>query len=298
LIPPRKSQTPEFIPLDQHEPLTWAKADKLLEEFGKNLINEQQARPWYKILGAALLHPFNFVLLVLAIVSAATLDFNTMVVMLAMIALSVSITVYQEYKAEKSAQALKNLVQSKVTVVRYPKVEEGEDNEHDDLEKGKKFQPLRQEIPIEDVVPGDIVFLSAGDLVPGDCLMYNSKDMFVSQAAMTGESLPVEKIATKLKSEKFLELIRNPYVVVEKLSKQDKSAEEREKSLSQDFNNDPNPSYLSLHRSDACFMGTSIVSGKGFAVVIKTGSHTWFGQMANDLAKQRPTNAFIRECDV
>ncbi|CAG8795798.1 9696_t:CDS:1, partial [Gigaspora rosea] len=120
------------------------------------------------------------------------------------------------------------------------------------------------EIPLEDIVPGDWVKLSAGDLVPGDVQIISSKDLFISQAALTGESIPVEKFTIDQKQ---------PPVIPEANEnvKMDKSE---------------------LERPDLCFMGTSVVSGTATAVVLKTGSNTFFGVMAKTLASKRTANYY------
>src|SRR5262249_10584648 len=114
-----------------------------------------------------------------------------------------------------------------------------------------------QELPIHDLVPGDIVYLSAGDMVPADVRLIATKDLFVSQAILTGESIPLEKYA----------------VPPGKQARAD-------------------PSQNVLDRETACFMGTNVVSGTAVAVVAATGDATCFGAMAKEIIGARPLTSF------
>ena len=105
----------------------------------------------------------------------------------------------------------------------------------------------RQEIALQELVPGDIVALSAGDMVPADVRLLSVKDLFLNQSALTGESLPVEK---------------TPAAV-------DESAQ--------------NP----LEMGNLCFMGSNVESGTGVAVVVLTGGETYFGSLASSITGQR-----------
>ncbi|CAG8594721.1 13151_t:CDS:2, partial [Dentiscutata heterogama] len=123
---------------------------------------------------------------------------------------------------------------------------------------------VESDIPLEDIVPGDWVKLSAGDLVPGDLQLISSKDLFISQASLTGESIPVEK---------FTADIQQPPIIPEP-------------------NENVKMEKSELERPDLCFMGTSVVSGTATAVVLKTGSNTFFGVMAKTLASRRSINTY------
>ena len=109
-----------------------------------------------------------------------------------------------------------------------------------------------REMPLRDLVPGDIIKLSAGDMIPGDVRVLSSKDLFVSQGSLTGESLPVEKF-------------HDPET----------------KAVS-------SPTEL----KNMCFMGTSVESGTATAVVVTTGVHTYLGSMAGSIAEERPPTSF------
>jgi Mg2+-importing ATPase len=114
-----------------------------------------------------------------------------------------------------------------------------------------------QELPIHDLVPGDIVYLSAGDMVPADVRLIATKDLFVSQAMLTGESIPLEKYAVPPGKQVRVE-----------------------------------PSQNVLDRETACFMGTNVVSGTAVAVVAATGDATCFGAMAKEIIGARPLTSF------
>ena len=149
-----------------------------------------------------------------------------------MILISVILDFFQEYRAEKAAEKLRKRVTTTIKVLR---------------------DGIGKEISVSDVVPGDIICLSAGDIVPADSRLINSKDFFLDQSALTGESFPVEKIAEPLKS-KDISTITN-------------------------WNN-----YL--------FMGTSVLNGTCTAVVVKTGNSTEYGEIVKKTVERRPETSF------
>jgi len=155
------------------------------------------------------------------------------VIIFSIVLLSVVLDVYQESKAEKAAEMLKEKVTTTATVLR--------DN-------------TKQEVKLSEIVLGDIVYLSAGDIAPADARVVNAKDLFVDQSALTGESFPVEKAAEPLKARG-----------------------------------------AAITEWDNClFLGTSIVSGTATAVVLKTGSFTEYGKIAQRLAARAPETEFER----
>ncbi len=105
---------------------------------------------------------------------------------MAMVVLSSLFAFVQEHRSSKAAEALRALVHTRVELLRRPRPRDGE----------PAGPGARVSVPLAHIVPGDIVLLAAGDLVPGDVRILKAKDLFVSQAALTGESLPVEKVAT------------------------------------------------------------------------------------------------------
>ncbi len=152
-----------------------------LEKFGKNEISKEKVKPWYIQLLLAFLNPFNFILGTLAFVSLFTdvifaketdRSWISIILIITMILISSLIKFIQEYRSSKTAEKLKNLIVTKVTVIR---------------------ENLSMEIDIKTLVPGDIVKLTAGDIIPGDIRIISSKDLFISQSVLTGESNPIEK---------------------------------------------------------------------------------------------------------
>ncbi|HMF37065.1 MAG TPA: magnesium-translocating P-type ATPase, partial [Isosphaeraceae bacterium] len=118
-----------------------------------------------------------------------------------------------------------------------------------------RHPPTREEVPIKLLVPGDVVYLSAGDMVPADLILISAKDLFVSQSILTGESLPVEKSADR-----------------------GRGAETQ----------------APLELPNACFMGTNVVSGSAKAVVVATGPGTYLGTLARHLVGKRAETSFDR----
>jgi Mg2+-importing ATPase len=156
-----------------------------------------------------------------------------MIIVLTIIFVSVTLDYYQESKAEKAAQLLKQKVTTTATVLR---------------------DKVKQEIKFPEIVPGDIVYVSAGDIAPADARVISAKDLFLNQSALTGESFPVEKTSGSIKA--------------------------KEGAITEWSN------YL--------FMGTSVISGTAAAVVVRTGSLTEYGKIAKKLIERPPETEFER----
>ncbi|MEQ1790068.1 MAG: magnesium-translocating P-type ATPase [Rickettsiales bacterium] len=154
-------------------------AQERLLENGKNIVAVDTSAAWYIQLLHCFLNPFNAVLTILALISWATGDMESVAMMAAMVSISVGIKFFQEYRSSIKAEELKNMVRTNVTVSRVD--EDGLVHKFD--------------IDMEDLVVGDIVHFSAGDIIPADVRVLTAKDLFISQAMLTGESLPVEKFA-------------------------------------------------------------------------------------------------------
>ena len=236
--------------------LPWSEARRRLEELGPNELTSQKPPGWPVVLWGAARHPFNGVLTVLAAVSYATSDMKAAVVMLTMIVLSVGLRFWQEMKSQIQAESLRRLVHNVATVLRDGN--KGVDRKPNELDR------LASDIPTRDLAPGDIVKLSAGDMIPADLRLLESRDLFVTQSALTGEAMPVEKY----EPERGLRPERDP----------------RAEGLPVEVLDSPH----------LLFMGSSIVSGTGRAVVLATGNHTYFGAMAEKLSGKRPQTAFDR----
>lgn len=222
-------------------------ADETVEELQKKhgpneIIREAQA-PWFMEVLEAFKNPFNLLLACIAFVSYLTGDFAGTSIVTIMILMSVILTFTQEYRSNKAAERLKAMVTMTSSVVRKRKDEEED--------RDRIFIELN-EIPITELVPGDIVKLSAGDMIPADLRLLKSKDLFISQSALTGEAMPVEKQAA--------------------------------------INGDPLKSILDI--GNICFMGTSVVSGTGTGIVLNTGPHTYFGCIAKGIVGTRVQTSF------
>jgi Mg2+-importing ATPase len=213
--------------------LTEEEAAARLEQYGPNEVGREKHEGWPQRLYIASRNPLVILLTILATLSFATGDFRAGVVMLLMVVLGVSLRFVQETKANTAAAKLKAMISVTATVVR-------------------DGQP--KEIALQHLVPGDIVKLSAGDMVPGDVRLLSAKDLFLIQATLTGESMPVEKTDAC----------------------------------------DLRPNVSAIERSNTCFLGTSVESGSATAVIVATGAQTYFGKVAKSLAGHQVETAFDR----
>lgn len=156
--------------------LTDEEADERIEKYGYNEIGgEIKKTPLMRLIGN-FKNPLVILLAVLALISYITGDMRASLVMVIMVVLGVVLKFVQEVKADESAEKLKSMVRTTATVIR-----DGEE----------------KEIPLRMVVPGDIIHLASGDMIPADVQLITSKDLFVNQSSLTGESLPVEKNVIK-----------------------------------------------------------------------------------------------------
>ena len=205
--------------------LTDADANLRLQENGPNETAHEKAPHWTVQLLATFKNPFILVLATLAAISIYLEpdDLTGPIIIGTMIVLSVILRFWQEFRSTRAAEALQAMVRTTATVLR----RNGTDAEGD-----------WSEIPMRDLVVGDIVRLGAGDMIPADVRLIESKDLFVSQAVLTGESIPVEKYDTL--------------------------GAVAEKSADAIAPADAGP----LDLDNICFMGTNVVSGQGRAVVV------------------------------
>ncbi|MCX8084743.1 MAG: magnesium-translocating P-type ATPase [Calditerrivibrio sp.] len=216
---------------------------KRLEQYGDNVITQEKPTPWYIHLIKSFINPFNIILLAIATVSLFTdiifahpedRSYKTLIVISLMVTISGFLRFFQEYKSNKSAEKLKEMVRVTTTVLR--------------RDSGKK------EILMKDIVPGDIIYLSAGDMIPADMRLISSKDLFVSQSTLTGESEPVEK-RTEAKIY-------------------------------------PTSKINITELENICLLGTNVVSGTAIGVVVATGSNTYFGSVAQSIIGRRAITSF------
>ena len=215
--------------------LTEDEAAARLEQFGPNEVAAEAQHGWLQRIWTAVRNPLVILLMVLAVLTFATATSASDTiggwVMLTMVALGLSLRFVQETKADNAAAKLKAMIKVTATALR-------------------DGQP--KEIPIAQLVPGDVVKLSAGDMIPGDVRLLSAKDLFVIQATLTGESLPVEKTDAR----------------------------------------DARQNVQLIEHANLCFLGTSVESGSAAAVIVATGAQTYFGKMASTLAAQQPDTAF------
>jgi Mg2+-importing ATPase len=250
------------------EGLTETEVAERLETYGPNTVAHERATPWPIMLLNNFRNPFILVLFVLGSVSYATGDLKGTAVVTVMVAVSVVMRFLQEFRSSRAAEALRAMVSTTATVTRRFAREDEEEEQ----------VAVRREVPFEELVPGDIVHLAAGDMIPADVRLISSKDLFIGQSALTGEAMPVEKYDTLSG-------------VVEK-SAETISASPTTPSTSATpaAPAGSNP----LDQSNLCFMGTTVISGSGTAVVVSTGARTVFGSLAKSVIGQRSLTSFDR----
>lgn len=241
--------------LDSHaDGLSESQAESIRSRVGLNEVEHEKPLPWWTHLWHCYKNPFNLLLTLLALISYLTEDMKATVVIGTMVVLSTLLRFWQEAKSNKAADALKAMVSNTATVIRRDLSEDAAPifeqyyGAHLHVKDAKRI-----ELPIKLLVPGDLIVLSAGDMIPADCRVLSAKDLFVAQAAMTGESMPVEKFATQRDAKAI-----NP-----------------------------------LELDNILFMGTNVVSGSATAVVLGTGNATYFGALASRVtATDRAPTAF------
>ncbi|MBV8034658.1 magnesium-translocating P-type ATPase, partial [Roseateles sp.] len=171
------------------EGLDEGRALALRRRFGANEVHHEKPLPAWQHLWQCFRNPFNLLLSALALISWLTDDLKATVVISTMVLVSTLLRFVQEARSNRAADRLRAMVGNTATVLR--PAERGRELP---LEQGV-VAARRVERPMRDLVPGELVALSAGDMVPADCRILTAKDLFVSQSALTGEALPVEKFA-------------------------------------------------------------------------------------------------------
>ncbi len=188
-----------LVRLHSHEDgLTAVTAQERLKRFGPNEVDQEKPLPAWLHMWHSYRNPFNLLLTVLAAISYVTEDVKATIVIGTMVVLSTLIRFVQERRSNQAAEALKAMVSTTATVVRRDLAAQiaATSAQFFNVQLHSK-PPARIEVPLRELVPGEIVALSAGDMIPADCRILVAKDLFISQAAMTGESLPVEKFAER-----------------------------------------------------------------------------------------------------
>jgi Mg2+-importing ATPase len=187
LLAARDTPQAALARLDSHaDGLNAREAAARLARSGPNEVAHDPPSPWWMHLWHCYKDPFNLLLTVLAVLSYLSADAKATTVIAVMVMLSTLIRFVQEGRSRRAAEGLKALVSNTATVIRRGAPARG---------GAAQGASGRIEIPMRKLVRGDIVVLAAGDMIPADCRVLEAKDLFVAQAAMTGESLPVEKYA-------------------------------------------------------------------------------------------------------
>lgn len=231
----------EFIQeknIDIEKGLDNKKIEENINKYGFNQIKQNKPKQWYNYLLESLLSPFNLILIGISLVLIYTdvylseiNNYSNIIVILILTTVSTLLEFFEVFKSNKAAEKLKSLIETKANVLR----------------NGKQ-----EKVPLKDITVEDIVILSAGDIIPADLRIIESKDLYVTQSSLTGESDSVRK-TTNLEISK-----------IESIT---------------DLNN-------------ICFMGTNVTSGYAKAVVIKVGDNTYFGKIAQTVASGKQKTAF------
>ncbi|MCL2639565.1 MAG: magnesium-translocating P-type ATPase [Phycisphaerales bacterium] len=211
--------------------LTEEEAQRRLDEVGPNIVTHEQRFVKLRLFGKACLNPLVILLSILAAISFATDDFVAGCIMTLMVVVGVLLRFVQEARADTAAAKLKAMIRVTATVIR---------------------DGHASEIPLSQIVPGDILKLAAGDMIPADLRILACKDLFLTQASLTGESFPVEK-----------------FEVPETLTGK-----------------------TPIELKNICFLGTSVESGSATAVVVETGLKTYLGSMASTVTAAPPPSNF------
>ena len=220
--------------------LTSKQAEINIKKFGLNETKKAKPKKWYNYLLQSLLTPFNCILIGISIILIYTdiylaiePSYANIIVIAILVTASTLLDFFESYRSNKAAEKLREIVETTTTVIR--------DN--------KEIN-----IPVKNVTLGDIVLLSAGSIIPADLRIIESKDLYVGQASLTGESDNIKKTVE----------LENKQEEVDSIS---------------DFDN-------------ICFMGTNVVSGSAKGVVIKVGDSTYFGKIANTVTSGKEKTAF------
>ncbi len=177
--------------LESHsDGLTPEEAEHRLTVYGKNIIAREGRKSVARQLAERLINPLNVMLLVLVILNIFILnDLESASVVGLMVVLSVTLSYVQEYRSDRAAEKLRAMVSTTATVMRRALADEGLlDDQPSSTRKSARF-----EVPIEELAPGDIIWLSAGDIIPADVRILSARDLFINQSSLTGESMPLEK---------------------------------------------------------------------------------------------------------
>lgn len=223
----------------KEEGLSDIEVTEKIHTYGYNEVTQTKPKKWYHYLLKSLITPFNSILIGIALILSYTdvylaedPNYANIIVILVLVAVSTFLDFFSEYRSNLAAEKLKQLVSTTATVIR----------------NGQKIK-----VPFRDLVLGDIVILSAGDMIPADLRIIESKDLYVGQSSLTGESDAIKKLEnTEITDE------------IDNLSDLD----------------------------TICFMGTNVISGSAKGVVVLTADDTYFGKVAHTLTTGKPKTSF------
>lgn len=210
------------------------------EKYGSNVVTKEVQDTLLQKTLKAFITPFTIVLFVLALISffldyvsapAGEKDLTAVIIILIMVFISGTLTLIQSINSSNAAEKLMEMVEVSATVKR-------------DAQSG--------ELPTDELVVGDIVYLSAGDMIPADMRIISAKDLFISQSSLTGESHPIEKIS---------------------------EIEDNEEKSQTEYQN-------------IVFMGSNVISGSATGIIIAVGDHTMFGKVATEVSKKKGDTSF------
>lgn len=220
--------------------LTKEEVNKSQQQYGKNEVKQSKPKKWYHYLFASFTSPFNlillgitFVLIYTDVILSSPPSYANIIVVVLLMLVSTFLEFFEVFKSNKAAEKLKKLVEVTGTVLR----------------EGKNIK-----IPLNEIVVGDTIILSAGDLIPADLRIIEEKDLYVVQSSLTGESDAVRKFATSKIEENKIEDITDLDTI--------------------------------------CFMGTNVMSGTAKGVVLKVGDNTYFGKVAQAIEQKKPKTSF------
>ncbi|MFI1163568.1 HAD-IC family P-type ATPase [Streptomyces sp. NPDC020801] len=241
----RRPATPDGTPLQVlrqldsgPQGLTDTEAEARLAAVGENTVPEVRTPSWARLCAGALRDPFTAVLLCLGLVSALVASWGTATVILSLVGVSCVLRAVGEHRADRSTAALRELVSGTATVLRRAAGEE---------------RPRAREIPVAELVPGDVVRLGPGDLVPADVRLLRARGLTVHQAALTGESAPAAKTAVEVPG--------------------------------------PRTEQGPFGQPHLCFQGSGVASGTATAVVVATGARTRFAAAHGTPGRRRGDRA-------
>ena len=215
------------------------------DAYGENVITKGQEDSMIKKIYESIINPFTVILLVIALVSFITnvwlakpgeQDPTTSIIIVTLVLISGGIRFIQELRSDKAASNLSRMIVNTATVLR---------------------DGAEQEIPIDEIVVGDVIKLSAGDMIPADVVLIDSRDFFVQQSGLTGESDAVEKVCLR------------------------KAASQNLDSL--------------LESESLAFMGTNVISGRATALVLVVGDETMMGAIEQTINTYDEPTSFERE---